>query len=257
MEVSASRHYPALMIGIMFLISDMLYFDHFNYGVGLATRSLGRMRGVSNMAPAGGIMCSLILTAILCDLTDARFGRAGVYCCIASLCSLFGLMHGNNYVFANGDMMHAFTGIGDADVTDQSTLSAGAGADIYTTDLGEVMLSTFAFPKTESVYPFSAIEEDPSWGYRINGPESDISITTPRAFNEGWRFAAAYAILALLCAIHFAVQKFTGKMCAHIVMDNGTGSGATGAWGNNAPIVDRDPGGDGKEEVAVQSTSKA
>ena len=43
MELSASRHYPALLIGIMIPLSEMVYFDHFNAGVGHATRSLGRI----------------------------------------------------------------------------------------------------------------------------------------------------------------------------------------------------------------------
>ena len=49
------------------------------------------------------------------------------------------------------------------------------------------------------------------------------------AFNEGWRFAVAYAMLAVFCALHAVVQKVTGKMCAEVVMDNGVGAGPTGA----------------------------
>jgi len=197
LEASASRHYPALMIGIMFVVADMLYFDHFNFAVGMATRSLGRMRGVSNMAPAGGIMCSLMVTAILCDLTDSRFIRAGIFCTIACFFSLFGLMHGNNYLFLDGSPMSADTGVTGAE-------------DHYTTDLGEVMLSTFVFQKTDSFG--GAVTEDPAWGYAINNDKI-------RRFNEGWRFAAAYAALALFCAGHAAFQKITGKLPA--IMDNG------------------------------------
>jgi AGZA family xanthine/uracil permease-like MFS transporter len=197
LEASASRHYPALMIGIMFVVADMLYFDHFNFAVGMATRSLGRMRGVSNMAPAGGIMCSLVVTAILCDLTDSRFIRAGIFCTIACVFSLFGLMHGNNYLFLDGSAMHADTGIAGME-------------DFYTTDLGEVMLSTFVFPKFD--YSGIPIPEDPAWGYAINNDEV-------RRFNEGWRFSTAYAALALFCAGHALHQKATGKVPA--IMDNG------------------------------------
>ena len=118
LEVSPSRHYPCLMVGIMFVVADMIYFDHFNAGVGMATRSLGRMRGVSNMAPAGGIMCSLIVSWILCDLTDSNFVRGGVVAALASFLSLFGLMHGNNYVFSDGTVMSTDTG-GDHYTTDQ------------------------------------------------------------------------------------------------------------------------------------------
>jgi AGZA family xanthine/uracil permease-like MFS transporter len=136
LEVSPSRHYPCLMVGIMFVVADMIYFDHFNAGVGMATRSLGRMRGVSNMAPAGGIMCSLIVSWILCDLTDSNFVRGGVVAALASFLSLFGLMHGNNYVFSDGTVM-----------------SADTGGDHYTTDLGEVVLSTFTEPKVGRAPP--------------------------------------------------------------------------------------------------------
>merc|ERR1719454_121722 len=87
MEESVSRHYPALMIGIMFLISDMLYFDHFDATIRVSTRSIGRMKGVMNMAPGGGIMCSLVIPAILCDLVDARFFRSSIFCLIAAALS--------------------------------------------------------------------------------------------------------------------------------------------------------------------------
>ena len=105
LEASVPRHYPCLMIGIMFLIADMLYFDHFDATVRVATRSIGRMKGVMNMAPGGGIMCSLIVPAILCDLIDARFGRAAIFCTIACIFSLFGIMHGANYHQPDGMMI--------------------------------------------------------------------------------------------------------------------------------------------------------
>ena len=124
--------------------------------LGMATRSLGRMRGVANMAPGGGILCSMFVTAILCDLTDSRFFRAAIWCAMASLFSLFGLMHGNNQVFADGTEMHAHTGSGCGTGTGNATLDAElgvsvgpcahTGGDPYTTDLGEVMVSTATMP---------------------------------------------------------------------------------------------------------------
>jgi len=186
LEACASRHYPALMIGIMFVIADMLYFDHFNSTAGMATRSLGRMRGASNMSPAGGIMCALVVPAILCDLTDARFIRAAIFSCVACLFSIFGLMHGNNYIFADGSAMHSNT-----------------GGDQYTTDLGEVMLSTYQ----AGTY---AIDRDAGSG-DVSGDVSDagsgdVSGDIPR-FNEGWRFAVAYAGIFVFCLGHAAYQK--------------------------------------------------
>ena len=45
-------------------------------------------------------------------------------------------MHGNNYVFSDGTVM-----------------SADTGGDHYTTDLGEVVLSTFTEPKVGRAPP--------------------------------------------------------------------------------------------------------
>merc|ERR1719502_196230 len=126
MEATASRHYPCLMIGIMFLVSDMLYFDHFDATVRVATRSIGRMKGVMNMAPGGGIMCSLMVTAILCDIVDSRYGRATVFCFVSGFFSFMGVMHGANYIYPDG---RCITVIGTSD------------ADFYTTDLGELTWS--------------------------------------------------------------------------------------------------------------------
>jgi len=199
MEHSASRHYPALMIGIMFVVADMIYFDHFNVAVGMATRSLGRMRGVANMAPGGGILCSIIVPAILCDLTDLRFIRASIWSLIALFFSLFGLMHGNNYVFYDGTMLHALTGFAGME-------------DFYTTDLGEAMLSTYTFPKYDALG--YEIEQSSGWGYAIQD-------TDMRAFNEGWRFSIAYACVFLFCIAHAAFQKFLPGKMEPAVMDNG------------------------------------
>ena len=219
MEKIAIRHYPCLLIGIMFVIADMIYFDHFDYTASICTRSLGRMQGVANMAPGGGIMCSMIVPAILCDLTDCRFGRAGIFSLIAMFMSLFGLMHGNNGVFADGSEMHVH------------------GAHSY--ELGEVMLSTETYatkcnPGPACPYPFDiappAAGED-SNAYRINHFESPTYLRkkTKRAtsFNEGWRFAVGYAGVAVFCAIHFALQMGPCKdseTCA-AVMDNGVPEG--------------------------------
>jgi len=232
LENSASRHYPALLIGIMFVVADMLYFDHFNQAVALTTRQLQRSRGVANMAPGGGILCSIMVAAILCDLIDARFVRASIWCVISCLFSLFGLMHGNNYVFSDGSMMFAET-----------------GGDIFTTDLGEVMLSTETWPKENK---FGApVKQSDDWKYRINGPESG---TEMRAFNEGWRFAVAYAVLAVFCLIHAAAQKFGKVMCSEVIMDNGVGSGPTGAWAHTTTAT-AESTNEGKETKEIESAT--
>ena len=80
---------------------------------------------------------------------------------MASLFSLFGLMHGNNQVFVDGSEMHAHTGDGCGTGTGNATLDAElgvsvgpcahTGGDPYTTDLGEIMLSTATMPTVSSI----------------------------------------------------------------------------------------------------------
>merc|ERR1711939_1220664 len=82
----------------------------------------------------------------------------------------------------------------------------------WTTDLGEVMFSTFTIPTTHYFgfpmeYPIG-----PRNGYAIN--EGAL-----RPFNEGWRFAIGYSMIFLFCVIHFVFQKVTGKLPP--IMDNG------------------------------------
>lgn len=90
-EVSARRHYPALCIGIMMVITDLM-----KNGSG-DTRP-----GVLNLSAGGGIMASIVVTQIICDLTDLRFDRCMVYTFIAALFSEFGIMHGNNAIDPTG-----------------------------------------------------------------------------------------------------------------------------------------------------------
>ena len=182
-ERSASRHVPALMIAIMFGVADVNFFDGFDKFADNTSRKVGRMLGAGNMAPGGGIMCSIILTAILCDVIDLRFVRASIYSLIAMLFSLFGLMHGNNHVFPDGQKMFPYND--------------------HTTDLGEVMLSTATFPtkvkQGDDVVDIAGVDTD-KFHYLVNwkwvgfGPGDGLPEGTPRivpdrACNEGWRFA--------------------------------------------------------------------
>jgi AGZA family xanthine/uracil permease-like MFS transporter len=93
-EVSARRHYPALCIGIFMLITDLM-----------KNNSGDTSPGVLNLSAGGGIMASLVITQIVCDLTDARFDRAMVVTFIAILFAEFGIMHGNNAIDINGDSL--------------------------------------------------------------------------------------------------------------------------------------------------------
>ena len=199
MESIASRHYPALMIGIMFVVADMVFFDHFGLDVSRVTRTDGRSKGVANMAPGGGIMCSMVVTAILCDLTDQRYVRATVYCLIGAFLSLFGLMHGNNHVFPNGQEMNPML-----------------GSDKYTSDLGEVV---FAGPNVPTTHAFGyPLDYGSGWvgTYKIN----EANGVPERMFNEGWRFTVGYLMIAAFCVLHAVLQKqMPDKFPA--IMDNG------------------------------------
>jgi len=233
LEHSASRHYPCLMIGIMFLIADMLYFDHFDATVRVATRSIGRMKGVMNMAPGGGILCSLIVPAILCDLVDGRFFRGSIFCFIAAVLSFFGLMHGANYHQPDGMMIPVMG-------ADES--------DYYTTDLGE-----FIFPSLPTTAKYESFQTKElkalgigdissyDWSYKVDDLGFEDPYRCPpwmqnaslsnaynlpcpeptkqhHAYNEGWRFAFIYLIGAVIMAVHGAVAT---KLNFEPILDNG------------------------------------
>jgi len=204
MEASHSRHYPAMLIGLMFVVSDMIFFDHFDINVSRLTRSDARSKGVANMAPGGGILCSMIVPAILCDLIDQRFVRASGWCGLAAFFSLFGLMHGNNHVFPDGTEMNPLL-----------------GADKYTSDLGEVLFAGENIATTHNFgYPLpnttAGAVGGPPATYKIN----EINGQPERMFNEGWRFTVAYSLLAVFCLGHAAFQKAKPGVCP-AVMDNG------------------------------------
>jgi len=217
-EASVPRHYPALLIGLMFPLADMIYFDHFNAFTAVVTRKETRLHGVANMSPAGGFICALIVPAILCDLIDHRYMRAFGNCCIACMFSLFGLMHGNNNVFASGKLMHA-----------------NLHTNWMSYDLGEIMLSVPKFP-TKTYGEFDPPLPDGSeWSYRVDknpyaGTQQD---GWERACNEGWRFAVAYAALAVFCLGHALFQKMKPGVLEP-VMDNGKPEGMKEAEGSKA-----------------------
>jgi len=239
-EKSATRHIPCVCIGIMFLLADMLYFDHFDATVRVSTRSIGRMKGVMNMAPAGGIICSLIVPAILCDLIDGRFFRASVFCAIACFFSMLGLMHGANYIQPDGMMIPAMG-------ADES--------DYYTTDLGEVTFSlhrkaTYESWQTDFLksigvgdipdYTLEYKVDDqsfddpyrcPPWMQTSSGsgepaPLNKHNLPCPEpamqktAYNEGWRFGIAYGVGCVFCLLHGLGVKYMFKGVVPI-MDNG------------------------------------
>jgi len=203
MEASASRHYPCLMIGIMFLVSDMLYFDHFDETVRVATRSIGRMKGVMNMAPGGGIMCSLVVTAFLCDVIDSRYGRASFWAFFAACLSFIGAMHGANYIYPDGRMI---------------TVMGTDDADYWTTDLGEITLSLpvtathaqFQFSRETGELDAYGFITPYAWSYAINeGAKGFQDIFRCPPWERDWGHASGAAPPKCMTCGDFP-EKFEG-----------------------------------------------
>lgn len=86
-QYTVPRHYPALAVGIMFVIYDYCRLDSSDTRV-----------EIINLAAGGGILCSFIVTQIIADLIDVRLERALIYTSVACLFSVIGIMHGNNPV---------------------------------------------------------------------------------------------------------------------------------------------------------------
>jgi hypothetical protein len=59
--------------------------------------------GVQSFAAGSGVMASVIITQIVCDLIDMRFVRCLGYTLLAMVFSLFGIMHGNNSYGVSGE----------------------------------------------------------------------------------------------------------------------------------------------------------
>ena len=76
-ECSAPRHYPAICVALMFGICDWARFDVTS-------------PGVQSFAAGSGVMASVIITQIVCDLIDMRFVRCLGYTLLAMVFSMFG-----------------------------------------------------------------------------------------------------------------------------------------------------------------------
>jgi AGZA family xanthine/uracil permease-like MFS transporter len=189
-EVSATRHMPAFFIGIMCLICDWATLNANATDV-----------GIHNLAAGGGIMASLILPAIICDLIDNRYLRAAVFSAIASLFSLFGIMHGMNPVDVDGNPPSAFPFFqgGIMMVKGQLTVAIKDDHDGWTAAGGGGAICTQP--------PEFRVDQTTAAGLPADG------------MNEGWRFAVAYAMVFAFCLIHHGLQKM--GWLAEPVMDNG------------------------------------
>ena len=161
------------------------------------------------MGAGAGIMASLILTQILCDLTDNRYGRAAVFSLIAVVFSLFGIMHGMNPVDTKDRVPSSFPFFGSGDM------------------------------KVKGQLTFSRKDSHPGW---TSASFSDALCTQPPEFrvdqiqasgvpadglNEGWRFAVGYGIVFVVCVVHMGMQKIGWLPPA--IMDNGVKDAAAEA----------------------------
>jgi len=172
-ELCHPRHIPAFFLGLSFMVADPWHFDLKGYDTNYCSWSTrGRGRGLRNMYPGGGVMCALITTQVLCDLSDAKFAKCAIFCIISTFLSLFGLMHGNNIVNTDGDFMN-------------EVLAYTADGPKVTAGMGELTIA-WADPAQE---PFEA-HTGGKGGY-----------------NEGWRFCVMYMMIALYCVIHGGIQK--------------------------------------------------
>jgi len=212
--VSDTRHMPALFIGIMCLICDW------------ATLNANATNiGIHNIAAGGGIMASLIIPAIICDLIDNRFGRAGGYAVLACVFSEFGVMHGMNPVNIDDLVPSSFPFFGTGDMVVKGQLTASF-QDTH--------------PGWTAAGHGSALCSQPP-EFRVDQAKPDG--TPAVGMNEGWRFSVAYAALALFCFGHMGLQKM--GFINPAIMDNGV---------NPHYVKGQIAGGEGGTEMTTSKT---
>jgi len=95
---SKPKHYPALFIGLIVVSFDWVRLNF----VSVTVSREDIPGGLANWAAGGGIMVSLILTQIICDLIDLRFASGMFFSFLAAVFSATGIMHGNNNFSHNG-----------------------------------------------------------------------------------------------------------------------------------------------------------
>jgi len=224
-EVSAPRHFPALAIGIMCLVCDW----------GTLNANATNV-GIHNMAAGAGIMVSLILPQIICDLIDNRYMRATVFCLIGAVLSVFGIMHGMNPVNLGDNQPSAWPmgGTGDMVVKGQLTIAKWDDKPGWT--------------QTQSAANFGPAN------LCAQPPEFRVDQTTAEGvpsdgMNEGWRFAVAYTMAAAFCLVHVGLQKM--GLTKEAVMDNGVNP----SWSGYSGSAVAPPGA--AKEVEVSSTTAA
>lgn len=95
-ELTVTRHYPALFISLMPIIAD--------YTKTTFASLAKEMPGLMNLGLGGGILISMLFTQICCDLIDRRFLSGAFYAAICVVFSFFGIIHPNNNIYWNGDL---------------------------------------------------------------------------------------------------------------------------------------------------------
>lgn len=161
-ELTHPRHYPALFIALMPIIGD--------YSKATFSQDTETMMGLQNIALGGGILLSMMFTQISCDLIDRRYLKAALFCTICIVFSLFGILHPNNTIYWDGDI-----------VKDGNTI-----------EKGEATLATYNKIKDAAGNIVGNADPEAVW---------------PMHYCEGWRFAVGYTIIMACCLLHHLAQE--------------------------------------------------
>jgi len=112
-EVAVPRHYPAICVGIMIILCDFIRVNN----IGVSGVNKEYQLGYENAGANSGIMLSILLTSVVCDLIDNYYSRAAIYSFILMIFSLLGVVHGNNkFSFKNEPLEYSQLTIAVMDV---------------------------------------------------------------------------------------------------------------------------------------------
>jgi len=102
-EVTSPRHYVAVFIGFMAIICDFIKVKTLDWNfTELSSGNAEFLASVKNVGAGGGILLSILLVQVVCDLIDNRYQRAAIYSFVLMMATEFGIVHGNNKVGHDG-----------------------------------------------------------------------------------------------------------------------------------------------------------
>lgn len=101
-EESPVRHYPALFLGVMPFICNMMQLESGgNHTVN---------PGVSMLAPAGGVIVGVFLCTVTALVIDRNFIKATLFCVVLIFLSLFGIFASYNTITAKNGLRDSING---------------------------------------------------------------------------------------------------------------------------------------------------